>query len=63
MSVRRRAPGWVRALYVIVGILLVIFGFVCMFRPLVTLEFVLILVPLALLINDISWIVLGAAAK
>ena len=63
MSVRRRAPGWVRALYVIVGILLVIFGFVCMFRPLVTLEFVLILVPLALLINGISWIVLGAAAK
>lgn len=46
-----------------VGILLVIFGFVCMFRPLVTVEFVLILIPVALLINGISWIVLGSAGK
>ncbi len=56
-------PGWLRGIYILVGILLVIFGFVCMFRPLVTVEFVLILIPVALLINGISWIVLGSAGK
>ena len=56
-------PSWARALFVIIGILSVIIAFVAMFRPLVTVEIVLILIPLVLLINGISWIVLGSAGK
>jgi len=61
MQVPTNMPGWARGLFVILGLLTVIFAFICMFRPMVTVEFVLILVPLALLVNGISWIVLGAA--
>ncbi len=61
MQVPTSMPGWMRGLFVILGIITVIFGFICMFRPMVTVEFILVLVPLALLVNGISWIVLGAA--
>ena len=56
-------PGWARALFIIFGVLSVIVSFVAMFRPWITVELVLILIPLVLLINGISWIIQGAAGK
>jgi hypothetical protein len=41
----------------------VIVSFAAMFRPWITVELVLILIPLVLLINGISWIIQGAAGK
>jgi len=56
-------PGWARAHFIIFGVISVIVSFAAMFRPWITVELVLILIPLVLLINGISWIIQGAAGK
>ncbi len=54
---------WMRAFFIIIGVISVIVSFVAPFRPLLTIEIVLLLIPLVLLLNGTSWIVHGAAGK
>jgi len=63
MGAQPRMPGWARALFIIFGVISVIVSFAAMFRPWITVELVLILIPLVLLINGVSWIIQGAAGK
>jgi len=52
-----------RAVFVIIGLLSAIISFVAIYRPWLTVEIVLLLIPLVLLINGISWIIHGAAGR
>lgn len=54
---------WMRAFFIIIGVISVIISFVTLLRPLPTIEIILLLIPLVLLLNGISWIVHGAAGK
>jgi len=63
MSAPTGMPGWMRAVFIVIGIISVIISFAAIFRPLLSIEIVLILIPLVLLINGISWIIHGAAGK
>jgi uncharacterized membrane protein HdeD (DUF308 family) len=56
-------PAWMRAVFVIIGLLSAIISFVAIYRPWLTVEIVLLLIPLVLLINGISWIIHGAAGR
>ncbi|MCJ7455645.1 hypothetical protein MUP07_02725 [Candidatus Bathyarchaeota archaeon] len=56
-------PAWMRAVFIIVGLFSVIISFVAIYRPWLTVEIVLLLIPLVLLINGISWIIHGAAGR
>lgn len=56
-------PGWMRAFFIVIGLFSVIASFVAMLRPWLSIELVLILIPLVLLINGISWIIHGSAAR
>lgn len=52
-----------RAIFVIIGLISVIISFAAIYRPWLSIEIVLFLIPLVLLINGISWIIHGAAGK
>jgi uncharacterized membrane protein HdeD (DUF308 family) len=52
-----------RAFFIVIGLFSVIASFVAIFRPWLSIELVLILIPLVLLINGISWIIHGFAAR
>ncbi len=52
-----------RAIFIIVGLISVIISFAAIYRPWLSIEIVLFLIPLVLLINGISWIIHGAAGK
>jgi uncharacterized membrane protein HdeD (DUF308 family) len=54
---------WMRAIFVIIGVLSVIISFAALYRPWLSIEIVLLLIPLVLLINGISWIIHGAAGR
>jgi len=55
--------GWMRAFFVIIGIVSVVLSFIALNRPMLSLEVVLLLIPLILLLNGISWIVHGAMGR
>jgi uncharacterized membrane protein HdeD (DUF308 family) len=63
MAAGTRMPGWMRAFFIVIGLFSVIASFVAMLRPWLSIELVLILIPLVLLINGISWIIHGSAAR
>lgn len=56
-------PSWMRAVFIIIGIISVIASFAAIYRPWLSLEIVLVLIPLVLLINDISWVIHGAVGR
>jgi len=56
-------PVWMRVVFIIVGLLSVIISFVAIYRPWLTVEIVLLLIPLVLLINGVSWTIHGAAGR
>ena len=58
-----RMTGWVRTFFIIIGVISVIISFVALFRPMLTIEIVLLLIPLVLMLNGVSWIIQGAAGK
>ena len=55
--------GWMRTFFIIIGVISVIISFVALFRPMLTIEIVLLLIPLVLMLNGVSWIIQGAAGK
>jgi len=63
MTTGIRMPSWMRAIFVIIGALSVIISFAALYRPWLSIEIVLLLIPLVLLINGISWIIHGAAGR
>jgi uncharacterized membrane protein HdeD (DUF308 family) len=58
-----RMPNWMRAVFIIIGLISVVISFVAIYRPMLSIEILLILIPLVLLINGISWIIHGAAGR
>ena len=63
MSAGVRMPNWMRAVFIIIGLISVVISFVAIYRPMLSIEILLILIPLVLLINGISWIIHGAAGR
>ena len=55
--------GWMRAFFITIGIISVTVSFVALFRPMLTIEIVLLSIPLVLPLNSASWIIEGAAGK
>jgi uncharacterized membrane protein HdeD (DUF308 family) len=49
--------------FVAIGVVSVIVSFIALMRPMFTLEIVLLLIPLVLLMNGISWIIHGSTGK
>jgi len=56
-------PSWMRAIFIIIGVISVIISFAAIYRPWLSIEIVLLLIPLVLLINGISWIIHGAVGR
>lgn len=63
MAAGTRMPSWMRTVLIIIGIISVIACFAAIYRPWLSLEIVLVLIPLVLLINGISWVIHGAVGR
>jgi uncharacterized membrane protein HdeD (DUF308 family) len=55
--------GWIRAVHIIVGVLSVVISFVTLIRPRLDIEMLLLMIPIVLLMNGISWIIHGATGR
>jgi uncharacterized membrane protein HdeD (DUF308 family) len=59
----KEMSAWVRAAFILVGVLSVIISIVTLIRPRLDLEIILLPIPCFMLINGIGWIAHGVAGR